>query len=64
MQKAPSFQRRFNFYNLAVFLVGAEGIGPSASVLSGQRSTTELRARKIFFQYQIYYQIFLKYQGS
>ena len=25
-------------------MVGAEGIGPSTSVLSGQRSTTELRA--------------------
>jgi hypothetical protein len=25
--------------------VGAEGIEPSTSVLSGQRSTTELRAR-------------------
>ena len=26
-------------------VVGDEGIGPSTSVLSGQRSTTELRAR-------------------
>ena len=25
--------------------MGAEGIGPSTSVLSGQRSTTELRAQ-------------------
>jgi len=30
---------------MGVSYVGAEGIGPSTSVLSGQRSTTELRAR-------------------
>ncbi len=32
----------FIYYTL---LVRAEGIGPSTSVLSGQRSTTELRSR-------------------
>ena len=30
----------------ASFMVGTEGIEPSASVLSGQRSTIELRAHK------------------
>ena len=30
-------------------MVGAEGIGPSASFLSGTRSTTELRTHKIHF---------------
>jgi hypothetical protein len=30
----------------AFLFVGAEGIEPSTSVLSGQRSTTELRARR------------------
>ncbi len=32
-------------YPLDKFRVGVEGIGPSTSVLSGQRSTTELHAR-------------------
>ena len=32
--------------------MGVEGIGPSTSVLSGQRSTTELHAQLIKF-YQI-----------
>ena len=30
-----------------VYLVGLEGIGPSTSVLSGQRSTTELQTHQI-----------------
>ena len=32
---------------LFAFLVSVDGIGPSTSVLSGQRSTTELHARSI-----------------
>ena len=48
---------KFNFYlknkkpcrsrvtGLFVFLVSVDGIGPSTSVLSGQRSTTELHAQ-------------------
>ncbi len=35
-------------------MVRVEGIGPSASVLSGQRSTTELHAHYLNTQGEIY----------
>ena len=39
------------------FHVGVAGIGPTASVLSGQRSTTELHARqKNYIKYMFYLQ--------
>ncbi len=37
-------RENFGKIELSCLLVGVEGIGPSTSVLSGQRSTTELRA--------------------